>query len=286
MIDDRGLPPGGSAAGGPRGVIDDRGLPPGGSAARGPRGVIDAESWSTAFAKAEVGLDDSAHVAAVMAIGDSVTTTPFIRPEPIEITTAAVTVAETPAAKVTVHDALSVEHRRDVAHVTATPVATVTERSGAASAPESIDDEPSDGVVRQMTTAETAPARRAPPGHIPADDRPKDTGGEIAPRISHEPSVDAGPSILIDDLAAAQAAISSVITQAARTKDAANPTVEKVVANVRKDAATFSAEEQAFFRQHETGAVPRQSLEEIDSDPYEKPQGFWDRLLKRKPPKK
>jgi PAS domain S-box-containing protein len=40
-IDDRGLPPGGSAAEGRRGSIDDRGLPPGGSAAEGRRGSID-----------------------------------------------------------------------------------------------------------------------------------------------------------------------------------------------------------------------------------------------------
>jgi uracil-DNA glycosylase family 4 len=43
VIDDRGLPPGGSAAEGRRGLIDDRGLPPGGSAAEGRRGLIDDE---------------------------------------------------------------------------------------------------------------------------------------------------------------------------------------------------------------------------------------------------
>ena len=41
-IDDRGLPPGGSAPEGRRGLIDDRGLPPGGSAAEGRRGWIGA----------------------------------------------------------------------------------------------------------------------------------------------------------------------------------------------------------------------------------------------------
>ena len=41
VIDGPGLPPGGSAAEGRRGVIDDRGLPPGGRAAEGRRGVID-----------------------------------------------------------------------------------------------------------------------------------------------------------------------------------------------------------------------------------------------------
>src|SRR3954471_24647224 len=41
LIDDRGLPPGGSAAEGRRGLIDDRGLPPGGSAAEGRRGLIE-----------------------------------------------------------------------------------------------------------------------------------------------------------------------------------------------------------------------------------------------------
>jgi hypothetical protein len=40
-VDDRGLPPGGRAAEGRRGLIDDRGLPPGGSAAEGRRGLID-----------------------------------------------------------------------------------------------------------------------------------------------------------------------------------------------------------------------------------------------------
>jgi hypothetical protein len=43
-IDDRGLPPVGSAAEGPRGLIDDRGLPPVGSAAEGRRGLIDASA--------------------------------------------------------------------------------------------------------------------------------------------------------------------------------------------------------------------------------------------------
>jgi len=40
LIDDRGSPPGGSAAEGRRGWIDDRGSPPGGSAAEGRRGWI------------------------------------------------------------------------------------------------------------------------------------------------------------------------------------------------------------------------------------------------------
>jgi len=43
LIDDRGLPPGGSGAEGRRGLIDDRGLPPGGSGAEGRRGLIDGD---------------------------------------------------------------------------------------------------------------------------------------------------------------------------------------------------------------------------------------------------
>jgi tetratricopeptide (TPR) repeat protein len=49
-VDDRGLPPGGSAAEGRRGLIDDRGLPPGGSAAEGRRGWIDDQA-NAAFTK-------------------------------------------------------------------------------------------------------------------------------------------------------------------------------------------------------------------------------------------
>ena len=44
LIDDRGLPPGGSGAEGRRGLVDDRGLPPGGSGAEGRRGLIDG-AW-------------------------------------------------------------------------------------------------------------------------------------------------------------------------------------------------------------------------------------------------
>jgi hypothetical protein len=44
IIDDRGLPPGGSTAEGRRGSLDDRGLPPGGSAAEGRRGSLDEKS--------------------------------------------------------------------------------------------------------------------------------------------------------------------------------------------------------------------------------------------------
>ena len=98
-------------------------------------------------------------------------------------------------------------------------------------------------------------------------------------------AVEAGPSILIDDLAAAQAAVSAAIAEPSPPlRDAATPAPE--VAAVRKDAVAFTADEEAFFKEHETGAVPKRSLEEIDSNPYEPRAGFWDRLLKRKPPKK
>jgi len=41
LVDDRGVPAGGSAAEGRRGLADDRGVPPGGSAAEGRRGLVD-----------------------------------------------------------------------------------------------------------------------------------------------------------------------------------------------------------------------------------------------------
>jgi L-amino acid N-acyltransferase YncA len=50
VLDERRLPPGGSAAEGRRGVLDERGLPPGGSAAEGRRGLIDGRVLGYAYA--------------------------------------------------------------------------------------------------------------------------------------------------------------------------------------------------------------------------------------------
>lgn len=224
-----------------------------------------------------------------------------------EHTSDPVTVSETPSTVVAVHDTMTVTSSPDTARLVATPVAIVTE----APAPQALVDEPSDGIVRQLTTVETAPVPRPPPppNAIP-DDRPDDATGEItAPRdlpMPRDPRA-SEPSILVSDspevasvradLAAAQQAIQAVVAaQAAApaTVDVATPSRELAVAEVRQDAqagaAAFSDAEEAFFRAgHEkekekgtkTAAAPKiETFDDLDEG-YQ-PVGFWDRLRGKK----
>ena len=272
--------------------------------AAGDRARADADSWSTAFQRADAAVAEDA----VLAVAETVTTTPFQRPDPIQIATAAVTIAETDSSRITVHDQLAVDTRGDTALLTSTPIISVspkvptraitpavgvpvTAAAGAreaAGAPQSIDDEPSDGVVRPFSTVETAPIaapRRPLPGSIPEDDRPKDTGGEIgAGRIRESTvAVEAGPTILIEEVAAGRG---SLAEGRGGSSNEATPEASAAVESVRADAAAaFTDDEEAFFKLHETGAAPRVSLDEIDENPYETKPSFWERLLKRKPPK-
>jgi len=166
------------------------------------------------------------------------------------------------------------------------------------SAPSEITDEPSDGVIRQhIITAETAPVKRRrlpsdPPGD---DDRPGDANGEIM--MPHDqPAVEprrSEPSILIADLAAAQATVSgftSDLATAPVTVNAASRSSEAEVAATRSDAVAFSEMEEAFFRaghdKDKEAVVAPQPLPESfdDLDVGYRPLGFWDRLRGKAPP--
>jgi hypothetical protein len=157
-------------------------------------------------------------------------------------------------------------------------------------------DEPSDGVVRAMVaTADTAPARaarRRPTA--PEHDGPpiKETTGEIRerPRADKEPAI-AEPSILVADLAAAHDAVAAVASRVAATPapaDAASPSRELAVAEVRRDAVAFSEEEEAFFRGADKSVQvarvqPAETFDDLDEG-YQPPK-FWDRVFGRKPKK-
>jgi hypothetical protein len=91
------------------------------------------------------------------------------------------------------------------------------------------------------------------------------------------------------DLAAARKAIAAVVDKpaAAPATDAASPTREAEVGEVRKDAVAFSDAEEAFFNRAESGTnmVPKfESFDDLDED-YQ-PVGFWDRVFGRTKPKK
>jgi hypothetical protein len=172
--------------------------------------------------------------------------------------------------------------------------------------PEPAEDEPSDGVVRGMiATADTArlarAARMRPPE--PEHDGPaiKEATGEIRERPRNdtkeppvvEPSIlveASGPSILVADLAAAHDAIAAVTAKAAATPpppDAASPSRELAVSDVRRDAVEFSAAEEAFFSSADKSApaprVHHDSFDDLDEG-YQPPK-FWDRVFGRKPKK-
>ena len=192
-------------------------------------------------------------------------------------------------ARVVVHEHITIDATTNTARVTSEAIASIE-----SSAPEALEDEPSDGVIRHVATIETAPVRRPPPGEVPPDDRPEARNGEIVgrPKGPTAPPMGAEPSILIADIAAAHTAVAAVATtQAAAppSKDIAAPARELAVAEVRKDAAhAFSDAEEEFFRsgQGNTGKVPTFSPQETfdDLDEGYQPVGFWDRLRGKKPP--
>jgi len=171
-----------------------------------------------------------------------------------------------------------------------------------------IEDEPSDGVIRErLPSAQTAPARpahRPPPGEIPEDDRPPAAIGEIAasaPVVAPPVSTEE-PSILVADetaaltasLAAAHAAVSAIATAqaaAAPSPTIATPAREAEVQEARRDATgTFSQIEEEFFRagqdEPRPARTPSASESFDDLDEGYQPVGFWDRLLGRNKPKR
>jgi len=167
-------------------------------------------------------------------------------------------------------------------------------------APEPAADEPSDGVVRHVSSIDTAPLSRRRPSDPPPpqDDLPTQAQGEITqPRLAAiraEPEV-SQPSILVADLAAVHSAVSAVAAKqadAAASTDVASPSRELLVSEVRRDAvAAFTDAEEAFFRagqekaeKAERKASAADSFDDLDEG-YE-PVGFWDRLLGRKQPTK
>ena len=216
---------------------------------------------------------------------------PFVKELP------AVTVTETPAATVTVHDQVTIasSSKADTAVVTATPKVTIA-------APPAVDDEPSDGVIRAMiATADTdqiGPARRRPPSVAPEHDGPpvKETSGEIGRKKpptrppNDGPIADREPSILVDDLAAAHAAVTAAMSHLPPEPppaDSASPSRELAVSETRNDALAVTEAEEAFFDRAERSApAHRPSHESFDDldEGYEPPK-FWDRVFGRKPKK-
>jgi hypothetical protein len=175
---------------------------------------------------------------------------------------------------------------------TAAPRVTLDEAT-----PEATEDEPSDGVVRMIATADTArmgrSTRMRPP--TPEHDGPpiKETTGEIRERPrsdTKEPAV-SEPTILVADLAAAHDAAAAVLSQpvaAPPPPDAASPSRELAVSEVRRDAATFTDTDEAFFQRADKSApVPRVVMPETfeDLDEGYQPPKFWDRVFGRKPKK-
>jgi hypothetical protein len=234
-----------------------------------------------------------------------------------------ITIAETNTSRVVLQEQMTIDRSIQTARIassqitTKEPVGHAKDDVSAATAlfgkrelaaPTEIDDEPSDGIVRHMTSVETAPQKRPPPPKVEVpDDRPGDRTGEItAARKKHSstPPENVEPSILIEeaaastaaDLAAAHKAVAAAAVAqvpAPKTTDLAGVAAEKAVAETRKDAAiAFSDAEEAFFRQGSgeekvtsfqmTGPV--ETFDDLDED-YQ-PVGFWDRLRGKKGDKK
>ena len=148
-------------------------------------------------------------------------------------------------------------------------------------------------------TADAKPAD-AKPAEVKDSDAAPSAAGEISPapaRVDASAAADA-PSILVAeepatsaalvaDLAAAHTAIAAVMEKAAAeppTEDAASPSKEIVVAEVRRDAVELTAAEEAFFsavdQSHAQPKAP-DNFDDLDHG-YQKPR-FWDRVFGRKP---
>jgi len=258
----------------------------------GPRNgaEMDDESWTGLREKA-LAADVEAATAAVNSIAKPERGSDLVKQL---VRSEGIVVAEDAHAKVVVHEHMTIDTTANTARVTSAAVASITS-APPSSAPELLEDEPSDGIVRQVTTVETAPVRRPPPGEIPPDDRPGARKGEIQgrPKIQTAPPIAAEPSILIADIAAAHTAVAQVATAqaaAAPSPDIQQPSKELAVAEVRKDAAhAFSDAEEEFFRagHGNTGKVPTFTPAETfdDLDEGYQPVGFWDRLRGKKPKK-
>jgi hypothetical protein len=97
------------------------------------------------------------------------------------------------------------------------------------------------------------------------------------------------PSMLVAELAAVHAAASAAATAPASVPgNAATPSRELAVTEVRRDATlALTDAEAAFFNKAETGpvrTVKPESFDDLDEG-YEPPK-FWDRVFGRKKPPK
>jgi hypothetical protein len=159
------------------------------------------------------------------------------------------------------------------------------------------DDEQSDGVVRSMiAVADTDQLARQraqlrPPGSPPPDGPAvRETSGEIgrrAPAVQPTPAT-SEPSILVADLAAAHAAAAVVAAKPPETPppgDAASPSRELAVSEVRKDVIAATDAEEAFFNRAERTAPHRKPESFDDLDEGYQPPKFWDKVFGRKPKK-
>lgn len=225
----------------------------------------------------------------IASVGDNDVTTPFVREthigEPI-------TLVESAQTTVAVADVVTVKSSADTAIVTASPRVLITERRDDAT-PQATEDEPSDGVVRSLiATADTARLTQARlRASSPEFDGPavKEQTGEIRSRPTEKPEpVVEETSIVITDLAAAHSAIAAVADAKPKepVADAASPSRELAVSDVRRDAVALTAAEEEFFKQApKTEAVMKvETFDDLDEG-YE-PPGFWDRVFGRKPKKR
>jgi hypothetical protein len=230
-------------------------------------------------------------------------------PPPNAMIAEPITVDEADATSVAVTDVVTVSGSRDTAVITASPQVMISEiptlspvastqpaRSVASpddATPIETDDEPSDGVVRATIASKADTARISRPrirASVPEHDGPpvKSTSGEVserAKRPTKEPDI-SEPTILVADLAAAHDAVAAAVAAPRPATppppDAASPSRELAVSDVRRDAVAFSESEEAFFRGAErTAPAPKvETFSDLDED-YEPPK-FWDRVFGRK----
>ncbi|MBV8761893.1 MAG: DUF4388 domain-containing protein [Deltaproteobacteria bacterium] len=212
-----------------------------------------------------------------------------------------ITVAETPAATVSVADTVTVVAAADTAHVTASPTVVIRE------APPPVDHmiatpiaPPVDHMVAMPVAVRVdpmvaIPVAPAPTAVVTSESAPVVAGAIAAPSPAPnaDPSAPVGdaPSILVADLAAVHSAAARAITGpvvASAPANAASASRELAVAEVRRDAAVaFSDAEEAFFKKAESGPVRTAKIETFDDldEGYEPPK-FWDRVFGRKKPPK
>jgi hypothetical protein len=209
--------------------------------------------------------DSSQSVTApVRPIDEGAETTPFLRADPEDVRSELgqpITVSESPTTTVAVADIVTVTGAADTAIVTASPRVVITE-----------------------TPAHDGPPVKQATGEIGA--RPK--------RETKEPPAPQ-PSVLVDEVSTVQSDLAAVhaAAAAARAKapstppppsDAATASRELEVSGVRRDAAAFSADEEAFFNRAEsqTYAAPKvESFDDLDEG-YEPPPSFWERVWGKK----